>query len=272
MRNGSLPQALSMGIDQANRVALARPIDAHKPFNLFRQYENVRLAMIPHRYPADGRSIGIEILGSILRDGEKKFWDTEPDNLRRQFDSRVRSAIVEREIRHLSVFALAPIPLLVELGRLLCDIVPADVYQLHREPAGWNWPDKGASVEYQFDKPDRVDGPIALKLGLSATIINDRITAVLGGDAAIWSLTAKAPGNDMMRDPADLTEFRRLLRSAYNEIKAVHGEGAPIHIFPAIPVSAAVETGRVWMPKADLPLVVHDQNRDRGFVPRLKVG
>ena len=38
-------------------------------------------------------------------------------------------ARVERqEIRHLSVFALAPQPLLIELGRLLCDIVPAAVH------------------------------------------------------------------------------------------------------------------------------------------------
>ena len=36
MRNGSFPQALSMGIDQANLMALARPVDADKPFNLFR--------------------------------------------------------------------------------------------------------------------------------------------------------------------------------------------------------------------------------------------
>src|SRR5882672_6854489 len=36
MRNGSLAQAFSVGIDQTNLVALARPVDAHKPCNLFR--------------------------------------------------------------------------------------------------------------------------------------------------------------------------------------------------------------------------------------------
>jgi hypothetical protein len=36
MRNGSLAQALSASIDRANLVALARPVDAHKSFNLFR--------------------------------------------------------------------------------------------------------------------------------------------------------------------------------------------------------------------------------------------
>lgn len=235
-------------------------------------FEKVRLAMLPEWYPADGRSIAIEILGSVLQDGEDNFWNTEPNNLRRQFESKVRAAIGTREIEHLSVFALAPIPLLVELGRLLCDIVPADVYQLHREPPTWGWLDKGPSVAYEFHKPNRINGSIALKLGLSATINDDRITSVLGEDVAIWSVIANPPSNDLMRHPADLSEFRRLMRRVYNEIKAAHGEGSPIHIFPAVPVSAAVEIGRVWMPKADLPLIIYDQNRNMGFVPRLNVG
>jgi len=29
-------------------------------------------------------------------------------------------------------------------------------------------------------------------------------------------------------------------------------------------VSTAVEVGRIWMPKADLPLVIYDQNRALG--------
>jgi hypothetical protein len=36
MRNGSLAQTLSAGIDQANLMALALPVDAHKPVNVFR--------------------------------------------------------------------------------------------------------------------------------------------------------------------------------------------------------------------------------------------
>jgi hypothetical protein len=59
----------------------------------------------------------------------------------------------------------------------------------------------------------------------------------------------------------------------FDEIKAVHGEDAVLSIFPALPVSAAVEVGRVWMPKSDLPLQVSDQNRARGgFEPALLIG
>jgi hypothetical protein len=235
-------------------------------------FNRVSLAMLPDRYPADGTSIGIEILGSAAQDGEAQFWATEPNNLRRQFEAQVRSRIAQREVTHLSVFALGPIPLLFELGRLLCDIVPADVYQLHREPAGWRWAKDGPRIRYEYSKPSSVKKNVALKIALSATITDDRIASILGDDVSIWSVTAAGPNNDIMRYPGDLREFRRLLRSVYNDIRAAHGPKAVINVFPAVPVSAAVEAGRVWMPKADLPLEIFDENRGSGFVHRLRIG
>nr|WP_247454852.1 MULTISPECIES: SAVED domain-containing protein [unclassified Bradyrhizobium] len=114
---------------------------------------------------------------------------------------------------------------------------------------------------------------VALKLALSATVTDDRIRAVLGDDTAIWSLTAENPHNDIMRRPEDLVEFKRHLRRLFDRIKAVHGEQATINVFPALPTSAAVEVGRVLMPKADLPLHIYDQNRSvGGFIPTLKIG
>lgn len=181
--------------------------------------------------------------------------------------------IEAREVRHLSVFALALQPLLIELGRLLCDIVPADVYQLHREPKGWAWPEDGRAIEFRVREASRTEGPVALVFALSATVADERITEVLGSDAAIWSIEAKTPHNDIMKRPADLAEFRRIVRSVFNRIKAQHGERAVINVFPAMPVSTAVEVGRVWMPKADLPLVIYDQNRILGgFARVLSIG
>ena len=150
------------------------------------------------------------------------------------------------------MFALAPQPLLIELGHLLCDIVPADVHQLHREPKGWRWPNDGAAIRFRVREPQRTDGPVALVFALSATITDDRITDVLGADAAIWSIETESPHNDIMKRPADLAEFRRLTRSTFNWIKVRHGERAVINVFPAMPVSTAVEVGRVWMPNTSL--------------------
>ena len=235
-------------------------------------FSRVRIAMLPDRYPSEGRSIGIGISGSITTDGEDKFWSTEPDNLRGQFRRMIAERITSREIEHLSVFALGPMPLLIELGNLLGDITPADVYQLHREPSGWRWAKDGPHVAFSRTAPTDIKKSVALKLGISATITDDRIRAVMGDDVSIWSLTAANPHNDIMRYPEDLTEYRKQLRDLFDEIKAAHGQNASVNVFPAIPVSCAVETGRVRMPKADLPLIIYDQIPITGFVSRLNIG
>jgi hypothetical protein len=47
----------------------------------------------------------------------------EAENLCRKFDLQVRERLATGEIKHLSVFSLAPQPLLIMLGSLLGDIV-----------------------------------------------------------------------------------------------------------------------------------------------------
>lgn len=115
-------------------------------------------------------------------------------------------------------------------------------------------------MELVRDDPVQAGGVVALKLGVSAHIDDDRITSVLGDDVSIWSLSAKNANNDVLRTPEDLSLWRRQVRAVLEAIKDKHGGGQMIHVFPAIPVSAAVELGRVWMPKAHPPMRVYDHN------------
>ena len=276
---------LKMKTTHERRIEIATGIDEDRASHILRyaahigshespvSYEQVSVAMLPEWYPADGRRmIDIEMGGYAYRDHEPEYWEFQRENLNRQFALKVRDRVESREIRHLSVFALAPQPLLMELGRLLCDIAPAEVHQLQREPKGWRWPSTGPDIRFRMREPVRNDGPVALVLALSATVADERIMDVLGSDSAIWAIEAEHPHNDIMKRPADLAEFRRLVRSMFNTIKAKHGEQAVINVFPAVPVSAAVEVGRVWMPKADLPLAVYDQNRTAGgFIRTLEI-
>lgn len=234
---------------------------------------SIFMAMPPDRHPAEGRTIDIELVGSDYADHEANYWTVQQDNLRRVFTRKVKERIEQKEIMQLSVFALAPQPLLIELGHLLGDIVPVTVHQRYREPATWRWQAEQPAITFQVGE---YSGPpeaaVALKLALSATVRDDRIRAVLGDNVAIWSLTAENPHNDIMRRREDLVEFKRHLRRLLDRIKAVHGEKATINVFPAVPNSAAVEAGRVLMPKADLPLRIYDQNRFvGGFIPTLTI-
>jgi hypothetical protein len=234
---------------------------------------NLFTAMLPRRYPAEKHPIDLHITNSAFKDHEPEYWQFQRENLRRQFAAQVRPRLASGEIQHLSVFGLAPQPLLIELGHLLCDITAADVHQLKREPAGWGWLEGGPTLEYRVRRASQATGPAALVLGLSATIIDDRITQVLGPDVAIWGISLDDPHNDVLRYETDLVEFRRKLRLLLNAIKAAHGEEAIIHVFPALPVAAAIEVGRVRQPKADLTLQIYDQNRALGgFAPTLTIG
>lgn len=275
---------LAMKAEHEARIAVLAGIDEERASHVVRfgaticdnealvSTQAIFSAMPPERHPASSQTLDLEMMGCAFRDDEPAYWTVQRENLRRQFEAKVRGRVERQEIRHLSVFALAPQPLLIELGRLLCDIVPATVHQRHREPASWRWASDGPPMVIRVTEPDdRPSGPVALKLGVSATVTDSRLQAVLGTDVAIWSLCADQPYNDILRRADDQAAFRQELRRLYDRIKARHGEGTLLHVFPALPASLAVEVGRVWMPKSDLPLRVYDNNRSRGFIPTFDI-
>ena len=227
-------------------------------------YDECRLAITPDYYPASASPIALGVSNSGIEDTDELYWQYEKRNLEDQFRHKVHARIKGGEIRHLSVFGLAPQPLLIQLGTLLGDIVPTVVYQRHREPIGWLWRDAGPEVQLTVQVPEYDSPVIALNLSLSGTITKDRIQDVLGPNCAIWTLTHDQPHNDFVRTADQLADFRVIVRRMLDSIKARHGQNAELHLFPAIPVSMAIELGRVRMPKADIPFIIYDQNRLNG--------
>jgi hypothetical protein len=236
-------------------------------------FEEAARALLPDRYPADLSPIDLGLQNSVLQDSEPDFWQVEHRQLRTSFSRKVRPLRDAGELRHLSVFAIAPQPLLIAIGIELGDIGEVDVFQLRREPPGWRWEDEAshAPLNLELTPPADFDGIPALVLSVSGDVVDDLVRAVLGERARIWSLRAAAPGNDIVRSRAHLAEFRENVRAAFNLIKRAHGVEAPLHVFPALPVSLAVELGRVRMPKADLPMHVYDA-MSGSFVLALRLG
>jgi len=221
----------------------------------------VKWSMIPERYPLDGGWIDLELVTLELRDDDPAYyWQTHVRNLRTVFAERVSGRMERQEIKRLAVFGLAPIPLLFELGRLISDISTADVRQLLRDPKGWKWDTSSAPVRYEAFRPARTGGLVALKLEISAPVADERITNVLGADASIWSIAATGAHNDIVRRPEDVAAFAKLFRKTLDDIKLAHGETVSVNVFPAVPISIAVEAGRSWQPKAHPSLTIYDQN------------
>ncbi|WP_037327088.1 SAVED domain-containing protein [Runella zeae] len=225
-------------------------------------------------YPSSNYGVELGLLNSGVIDYREEFWGMEEANLRANFGDKIKQKLEKGTIKHLSVFGLAPQPLLILLGSLLGDLHPTEVYQLHREPKTWKWLNEPDEVTFEVFKPQNSYPTVALVFALSATITEDRIVSVLGEECSIWTFTVNKPNNDFLRNREQLARFRTELRLLLNEIKAYHGQNNLIHVFPAMPNAMAIELGRVRMPKADLPMLVYDQNFQnpaRGFYPTIKI-
>ncbi|MDI9874997.1 SAVED domain-containing protein [Flectobacillus rivi] len=237
-------------------------------------YDSAHETIIDSHYPASQYGIQLGLLNSGVLDHRKEFWLMEHANLIANFDTKIKHQRESGIIKHLSVFCLAPQPLLILLGSLLGDIHHTEVYQLHREPKTWKWLNEADPLIYEIKRPEKNHTKIALKIALSANITDDRIVKVLGEDCSIWTFTVNTPHNDLIRNKEHLERFRQQIRLLMNEIKTVHGQDNIIHVFPAMPISTAVELGRVRMPKADLPLLIYDQNYQNpnmGFYETFKI-
>lgn len=232
-------------------------------------FDGATEAMFPAWYPADERPLDLS-MRSEERDHTGEYWTTESRNLGKSFDRKIRDLIEAGEAKHLSIFAFAPQPLLIQLGALLTDKVPAVVYQLHREPPNWQWQPHPDGFAFNVTEPGDKSGTPVLVFSLSAKIAPERITTVLPGKLSIWEMTITGPNNDFLRSEAQISMFRTAARKVLVDIHAAHPGAADVKIFPAMPLACAVELGRIRQPKADIPWTIFDQNKQhRRFIPAL---
>ncbi|MGY4538772.1 hypothetical protein ACVW0P_003194 [Mucilaginibacter sp. UYNi724] len=235
-------------------------------------FKSAAQAMSPLRYPSSSRPVELGLGNSLLEDHTPEYWAAQQDHLVQLFDRYVRPLIGTDKTQHFSIFGLAPMPMLIKLGTLISDISEADVYQRHREPATWQWQEEDEEFEFELIEPENKTNTPVLKLSLSAAISDERVAPLFTDGCSIWELTHPLPHNDFLRSAQHLKKFRVIMRKTFDRIKASHGPQTVVHLFPAMPVSAAIELGRVYMPKADLPLVVYDQqNKHKAFIRTIQL-
>jgi hypothetical protein len=228
------------------------------------EFKAAASAMFPDYFPADRSAIELGFGVNDFEDHEREFWFFEKSALEKSFDKRVKPLLQSGEIKHLSIFGLAPQPLLIQLGTLLVDIAGVEVYQRLREPATWKWQNDNEVENFDVIEPAISSDIIAINLSISATIDNARIHSVLGEKVAIYTVTVPTPHNDIIRSKTQLKHFRQTLRKLLDSIKLNNPNATCLNVFPAMPVSCAIEFGRINMPKADLPLSIFDEQRGQG--------
>lgn len=237
------------------------------------QYIDVVEAMFPTKFPAEEKPINLS-MSCEHEDKNPEYWRTERDHLWTIFQRQIEPRIMENDPGHFSLFSMAPQPLLIQLGVFFTDKISVDVYQPIREPKTWKWQSYPEGFQFVVNEPQNTENVPVLIVSLSDRISHDRITSILGQNVSIWELTVESKflHNDFIRSNAQLSQFRETVRKLIVSIKGQHGQSTPLSIFPAMPVSCAVEMGRVRMPKADMPWIIYDQNYKKGkFIKALEI-
>lgn len=181
------------------------------------------------------------------------------------------------EVKHLSVFGLAPMPLLVELGATLSNTVQTDFFQCHRDRDDrWTWHTDGPTVSYATSVVRSGTNPakVAVTLSLSGTIDASTLPGVIGGAYTVYDLTLEGalPNPTSLRTRRNLDDFRAAYRALIARITRENPAARELHLFPAVPAPAAIVLGFDLLPKVHPALIVHDfDKRVGGFTERIRV-
>jgi len=221
---------------------------------------------IAPRYP-DADPFIID-LTEIPDTGDEVFWKSAMQAIDVKCDRLYATQFDGSTPRHLSVFALAPIPLLVHLGSRLSSKIPVDLYQRHRGSEDWKWKTTGDAVRYIFKKirdgSDKLK--VALAVSLSGTVPVESLAPHVGSDCTVYTITLDGgiPNPSFPRQRTDLTGFEQVYRKLLAVILRDHGVVDELHVFPAVPAPIAVVLGREPLPKVHPALIIYDYNKSKG--------
>jgi len=221
--------------------------------------DDIRDALLP-KYPARLPGSVIDLTG-IQRENPA-FFELARDQVRRELRAVLRTDVNGKRIQHYSVFALAPIPLLVCFGREFGDKLSAEVFQRHREAPFWKWRTEGIPTEYEIKVRHAGLGSdnAGLILSLSGTVTDASLPLGVVGTSPLYEITLRdrEPNRDFLLRRDDLLRFRRVYREALAMIAKTHDTVKELYLFAAVPAAIAVACGQELLPKFHPDLVVHD--------------
>ncbi|RLU56100.1 hypothetical protein DIY07_01625 [Streptococcus iniae] len=179
----------------------------------------------------------------------------------------------------ISVFAIAPQPLLLYLGYLLNDETNIKIYQRFRNGnLKWNWESSEVTnhfyVEQLYTDGNEIDTEVNLILSLSAEIYLDRIPTFSNQEDKLPTLILRSDrqGFDAIKSNEDVNEYISVFRNLVVEkIRNDFSNLKCINIFPATPVSVPIRMGMNYQKNIDVEWKIFNQQTNVGFIYSLSL-
>jgi hypothetical protein len=181
-------------------------------------------------------------------EGSEAYYSAAMEKIRTGVRGRVYEGILLNQIDHLSVFAIARLPLLVYLGWMLDDGIATDVYQRHRSSGNWTWPDAGDGVDFSIATireapPDTLDAVLITNLS-GTTHLANLPSQFAESPVFLLTVTNDSAHEDIISSPTSLTTFQKTMRRFFSSLEENRKILKSVHLFGGMPVSAAVTLGQ----------------------------
>lgn len=225
------------------------------------------------KFPLSADDFGFEIDVRTFDETSPSYWQDAAARIDRVINHKLRDEVTAGTVDHVSVFGFARLPLLVLLGSKLDDTFAADVYDSHRTTQSWEWPATASAARFDTSIPTEPSGAeeAVFVLNVSGSIAGDEVPTALAG-LPRWTLglSSATPGPGPLRSAADLAAFSAAARAVFAEVERRAKHIVRLHVLAALPLSAAVELGRVHDPHVHPRLAVYNRG-DNGYEHALEL-
>lgn len=226
------------------------------------------------KYPAEEHPIVIDLSAPKLPAEGEPFFTLMAQSITQAIETALSRRAGMPRIHSLSIFAIAPIPLLIHAGRCIGDIQRVDLYQRHRDTQDWKWKEEGAEAFYEIVKPDSIveaDQPVALVFSISGQVSHELVSHAVSGKPAIYEIRAQPIGRDFLQTRKRLELFSYKVRDILIALQDAHYQRKPIHVFAALPAPMAIEFGRN-IKSLNTPFIIYEyENSKCAYVPALRI-
>lgn len=231
--------------------------------------ENSIYHAISPMFPVDKKGISIDF-PDFDRTENEEYWNTYAQTINKKVKTAFERGYDNKEIKHLSVFGIGSMPLLMYLGKCIGDTIPVNIFQSHRNIADtnktWSWQEENYT-ELSFIineiKVEYNNKNVIIKLAISDYIQEDKINNIIDDSFSIYEITVSDPSQYVLKSKKHLEKFSREYRMLLNRIQKDHGKDCKIHILFAVPVSIAIECGRVLIPTKDPEIFAYEYYSDK---------
>ena len=223
-------------------------------------------AILP-RYTAEEHAVRIDLSDLVAPLGQPADFELLAGAVAQKLKDFLERRPGGRRMTNISVFGLAPVPLLAHLGHLLGDLDHVDLFQRHRDSEDWEWQTEEETGSFYkvllpSDNAD-ADSTIAFVLSISARITPDEIEEAVGPNSTIYELRAlEGPSRDFLRSRKRLDVFGWEVRRLFDRFQEDLGHDRPVHVLSALPAPMAIALGR-YVKRRHPPFYIYDYQQDK---------